>query len=157
MHIRPATTNDITDIAILGKQIFKQHLEFDNLYYEYSENFDTLFRDWIKVTLLSPEQFIFVAEDTDTGKISGFISGFVKLLYPWFKLKSVGHISYLIIDQKQRGKGVGKSLEETALNWFKEKNIRYIELYVEEKNETGLSAWYSYGYKPFKKFLRKII
>jgi GNAT superfamily N-acetyltransferase len=87
----------------------------------------------------------------------GFISGFIKALYPWFCTKTVGHISYLIIEPDYRSKGIGGLLEKGALSWFKSKNISYVEVYTDEINSPGVAAWSSYGYLPFKKFLRKKI
>lgn len=157
MHIRPAEPNDIPALVTLGKTLLSLHTVYDYQYYELADNFDELFGNWIKDQLSRPYQFIIVAQNPADGKIIGFISGFVKYLYPWFKTKSVGHISYMIIDHKFRRRGVGKILENAAASWFKSKNITYLELYVEEPNTTGINAWSKYGFLPFKKFLRKKI
>lgn len=157
MHIRLATIDDLPQIVKLGKELLHQHGEFDFDYYQLEENFDELFGTWVKDQLNHPYQFIIVGQDPADGTIVGFISGFVKYLYPWFKTKSVGHISYMIIDHKYRRHGIGKLLEKGAAEWFGSKNISYIELYVEEQNLTGKSAWDKYGFLPFKKFLRKKI
>ncbi|MCL4338757.1 GNAT family N-acetyltransferase [Patescibacteria group bacterium] len=159
MRIRPATAEDTPHIVKLGRQLLELHTVFDFDYYQLEPDFDVQFAQWVHQQLSTPYQFIFVSEEENGGQpvISGFISGFMKALYPWFKTKNVGHISYLIINPAYRKKGVGKSLENMANAWFKEKNVRYVELYVEEKNPIGKRAWESYGYMPFKKFLRKMI
>lgn len=157
MHIRPAELNDIPSLAKLGKTLLSLHTVYDYQYYEMEDNFDELFGNWVKDQLNHPYQFIIVAQNPADGKIIGFISGFVKYLYPWFKTKSVGHISYMIIDHNFRRRGIGRLLENAAREWFKSKNISYIELYVEEQNSTGKNAWEKYGFLPFKKFLRKKI
>lgn len=157
MHIRLAQLPDAPEIIRLGKELLNLHTEYDFDYYHLEDNFDELFTVWVKDQLNHPYQFIYVAQNPSDNKIVGFISGFVKYLYPWFKTKSVGHISYMIIDTNFRRKGVGKLLEDAALGWFKTKNISYVELYVEEKNQPGKNAWDKYGFLPFKKFLRKKI
>lgn len=155
MHIRPAEIKDIPDIVRLGLILLELHTQFDNFYYQLEPNFGQHFEKWIKDCLNNPTQFILIAEIDTPVKIAGFISGFIKPLYPWFRVKSVGHISYLIIDPEFRRQGIGKQLEEKAVEWFKSRNISYMELYVDENNYPGQKAWQNYLYLPFKKFLRK--
>lgn len=157
MHIRPAQINDQADIIRLGRDLLDLHTLYDVDYYNLEANFSELFGSWVRDQLNHPYQFILVAQNPADNQIVGFLSGFIKSLYPWFKTKSVGHISYMVIDKNFRRRGVGKLLENAAIEWFKTKNISYIELYVEEKNTTGQSAWNKYGFLPFKKFLRKKI
>jgi len=156
MHIRQAKIDDIPQIVRLGKQLFELHVQYDSNYYALEDNFDELFADWAKNYMNHHSQFIIVAE-TENSEVIGFVAGFIKSLYTWFRIKSVGHISFMIIDEKFRKIGVGKLLEEQAKNWFKQKNVSYIELYVEESNDIGQKAWSSYDFSPFKRFLRKKI
>ena len=155
MNIRLARHADIPQIITLGKQLLDLHFEFDQKYYDLEASFDRDFYNWAAEQIGFPGKFILVAEEN--GIITGFISGFIKYLFPWFKTKQVGHISYLVIDKSKRSKGAGKLLETEAVNWFKTKNLNYIEVYVDEVNQFGKIAWNSYGYQPFKKFLRKSI
>lgn len=162
MHIiRKASSKDIPDLVKLGKQLLDLHTQFDRKYYELENNVEDLFRNWIISQIDQPNQFIFIAEEQNpalaSGKIVGFISGFLKSLYPWFKTKYVGHISYLIVDPTCRNNGIGRLLEEETDKWFVSKNVKYIEVYVEEKNYTGQNAWTAYKFLPFKQFLRKEI
>lgn len=155
MHIRLIEERDIPEIISLGRQLLELHQEYDLQYYQLEDNFNNLFEDWVKQQIGSSYQFILVAQDESAGKIAGFISGFIKALFPWFKVKSVGHISYMVINPLYRQKGIGRLLEEAAVNWFKSKDISYAELYVEENNHAARIAWDKYGYLPFKKFLKK--
>lgn len=157
MHIRNANIDDLSQLVTLGRDLLTFHTEYDLDYYQLEDNFDELFGTWVKDQLNHQYQFILVAQDPADNRIVGFVSGFIKSLFTWFKTKSVGHISYMIIDRDFRQKGIGKLLEAGAADWFKNKNISYIELYVEEKNTTGQIAWDKYGFLPFKKFLRKKI
>ncbi len=156
MHIRPAITEDIPQLIKLGRHLLDIHYTFDPDYYVLEENFDESFGNWLKDQLIYPNQFILVATD-ENKVIMGFISGFIKALFPWFKTKTVGHISYLVIDQSFRQKGIGKQLEEKAIIWFKSRNVPYVEVYVDELNSVGRIAWDKYGFGSFKKFLKKKI
>jgi ribosomal protein S18 acetylase RimI-like enzyme len=155
MQTRLATSADIQAVTQLGRQLLDLHTEFDFDYYRLEETFDSLFGTWVKNQINYPSQFIIVAEEEN--KITGFVSGFIKSLYPWFKTKKVGHLAYLVVDPNNRRRGTGRILEKAAADWFKSNGISYIEVYVEEKNGTGIKAWESYGFLPFKKFLRKRI
>jgi len=155
MHVRPAVIKDMPELIQLGKQLLNYHVWLDRDYYLLEDNFDTEFRLWLMDQLGPSTRLLLVAVDKD--KITGFISGFIKALYPWFKTKSVGHVSYMYIDSAYRRRGIGKLLESSSVAWFKSKNVSYIELYVEEKNMVGQKAWTSYNFQPFKKFLRKRI
>ena len=155
MHIRAAQIEDTPRLVFLGRQLLQLHETFDIDYYRLEQSFDTLFADYIKQHIQSSYQFVLVACEND--QVIGFINGFIKSLFPWFTTKSVGHISYLITDPQFRKIGVGKKLEKAAISWFKMKNISYVEVYTDEKNTVGGIVWSSYGYLPFKKFLRKKI
>lgn len=156
MHIRPAQAKDIPKLIQLGKQLLNYHVWLDREYYLLEDNFDTEFNWWLADQIGSTSKLLLVAHN-DVNKIVGFISGFIKALYPWFRTKAVGHISYMYIDSAYRKRGVGKLLESASVTWFKSKNVSYVELYVEEKNDIGQKAWTSYDFLPFKKFLRKKI
>lgn len=155
MIIREADFQDIDQVTILGKDLLDLHATFDWTYYTLEENFSPLFSDWVRNQLHSPHQVMYVAELEN--QVIGFISGFIKSLYPWFKVKKVGHVSYLAIAPTFRKQHIGKQLEQKLYVWFKEKNVEYVEVYTDEKNGIGGSAWTSYGYLPFKKYLRKKI
>jgi hypothetical protein len=97
MHVRPAEPKDIPQLVNLGRQLFDLHLEFDGAYYQTEDNFAEHFSEWIKNQIANPSALLLIAENETDQSIAGFISGFMKSLYPWFKTKTVGHISYLII------------------------------------------------------------
>ncbi|OGG26621.1 hypothetical protein A2960_00420 [Candidatus Gottesmanbacteria bacterium RIFCSPLOWO2_01_FULL_39_12b] len=155
MHIRLAQHQDIPKIVSLGKNLFELHHGFDNDYYALEDNFEEFFSDWVRQQLSFSNNILLVAQENN--EIVGFISGFIKSLYPWFRVKNVGHIAFLAVSQNYRRKGVGKKLEIELTNRFHAKNIRYIEVYVEEKNTIAQFAWNNYGFGSFKKFLRKTV
>jgi ribosomal protein S18 acetylase RimI-like enzyme len=156
MLIRQANSKDIDQITKLGIALLDMHTVFDGRYYAMEQNKESEFRRWVENQLYNNASFIIVSEN-ENGIINGYISGFIKSLFPWFKTKAVGHISFLIIDPLYRNNKIGKLLEQEAINWFKNKKLSYVELYVDELNSTGKIVWEKYGYIPFKKFLIKNI
>lgn len=157
MHIRTASLNDLPGIVHLGKELMSQHQDIDCEYYKLENNFGDLFGNWVKDMVQNPMQLFIVAVDDQTRTVIGFISGYVKNLYPWFCIKKVGHISFLIVSLRFRKKGIGKALEKAANDWFKQKNVEFVELYVDNLNTTGKLVWQKFSFSAFKHFLRKKI
>lgn len=155
MIIEAAQLVDIPQIITLGKQLFDIHNKFNSHYYSLSNEFDRYFESWVKEHFNQETKFILTAKEDVN--IIGFIAGFVKYLFPWFMIKKVGHLSFLIVASHYRQKGVGRLLEDAASKWFKSKNLEYVEVYADEINWLGNRAWQSYGYQSFKKLLRKKI
>ncbi|OGG02495.1 hypothetical protein A2W14_01705 [Candidatus Gottesmanbacteria bacterium RBG_16_37_8] len=159
MIIRSVEINDLSDIVNLLSLLMTMHQEIDEEYFKTEEDVQAYLKQWAERHLNSSSQFLLVAEETQEKKkkIVGFIAGYIKFLFPWYKTKSVGHISFLAIDPEFQKSGYGRKLNEAAEKWFKERNLKYIELYSNERNSSGQKAWNSYGYKPFNIFFRKKI
>ncbi|MBI2611224.1 GNAT family N-acetyltransferase [Candidatus Gottesmanbacteria bacterium] len=156
MIIRRAEEKDIPMITKLGEGLTSLHLEFDPDYYVYDrEGFSASFSQWLRTQIPLLTSLLLVAEEN--GNIVGFMSGFIKYLFPWYSIKRVGHISFTFIDGNFRGRGIGSKLLAEAIAWFKSQNLSYVELYANEKNSPGLSFWKSHGFDDFQKFLRKRI
>lgn len=156
--IRNAEIKDISQIVSLFSKLLETHKQIDSEYYQFDPDYTSKLQSWAEQILINPSQFILVfTEDKNEGKILGFISGYIKYLFPWHKIKSVGHISFLAVDDNYQKKGIGKILDNAAVAWFKNRNLEYIEVYTNEYNIAGINAWRSYKYLPFNKFLRKKI
>lgn len=155
--IRQGTINDLDNIVELSAQLFEKHYKIDPEYFEPESDYTAKMRIWAEQQTTSANLFLSVAFDDQNKKICGFISGFIKYLFPWYKIKSVGHISFLAVYPEFQNMGIGKQLESSARQWFIERNIKYIEVYTNEKNTEGVAAWMAYGYTPFNKFLQKKI
>lgn len=153
MVINSAIPSDIPLLAQFGSDLTQLHFEFDPEYYTFDQQgFPESFADWLKGQINLPTALILVAKED--GKVIGFLSGFVKYLFPWFNIKRVGHISFMFIDEEYRRKGVGKNLLAAAKEWFSDQGLKYVELYVNERNDRGISFWKSMGFEDFQKFLR---
>lgn len=158
--------SDTAEITRLLHQLLSTHIDFDTAYYELADDPSENLQNWSLSQINSPSSFLFVAENLElnpipdqqtTPSLLGMVSGYEKYLFPWFKLKSVGHISFLIVDCKFRREGIGNNLEKAAARWCAERQLNYIELYTDEPNIPAVNFWKKTGYHPFKKFLRKKI
>lgn len=64
-------------------------------------------------------------------------------------LLKFGHISDVFVEKNFRKLGVAKQFLKKLKKWFKNKNLKHIELSVHEKNEVGKKAWAKYGLEDY--------
>ncbi len=81
------------------------------------------------------------------GKIVGFLVAMVTEPLPIFVEREYGSLNDMFVKEEHRGKGLGKRLMETAIEWFKEKKIRRIELRVGASNRDAIAFYESHGFK----------
>lgn len=91
-----------------------------------------------------PFTHILVAEDE--GRVIGFALGMIVDLLPdIFDVEPGGYLADLFIDSSYRHRGLGRELIEQMINWFREQQIRYIELSVAVQNEQAIAFWKAVG------------
>jgi len=54
----------------------------------------------------------------------------------------------LFVDPAQRNRGVGESLVNEALAWFRSRRVEKVDLYAHMRNEMGLRFWKKMGFEP---------
>ncbi|MFH0977070.1 MAG: GNAT family N-acetyltransferase [Spirochaetota bacterium] len=98
----------------------------------------------------------FIALDDE--KPVGFISGQIQSNFlPLSNIPRVGYISGAFIKHGYRKKGLMKLLENRMIEFFKSKNITYVDLNVINNNITGKNCWQELGYETFREQMRKKI
>jgi len=53
----------------------------------------------------------------------------------------------VFVKEEYRGKGIGKKLLKTALEWFDQKRIQRIELRVDAKNREAIAFYKEHDFK----------
>jgi ribosomal protein S18 acetylase RimI-like enzyme len=80
----------------------------------------------------------------------GFIGLFVKgNLVGYLMLRAMekyGHLARIAVKKTERGKGYGFKLMEYAEQYFEERNVEKIALYVETKNDVAIALYKKSGY-----------
>ncbi len=87
---------------------------------------------------------IFLAKEKD--KVVGFVAGDAN----WFSKrakKHVGAIHEIVVLPEYQGKGIGKRLMETVINYFKEKGLNTAELWVGDENFRAREFYKKLGFK----------
>ncbi|MFW9930946.1 MAG: GNAT family N-acetyltransferase [Candidatus Thorarchaeota archaeon] len=62
------------------------------------------------------------------------------------KYDDLGYINRITVRKNKRGQGMGAKLFSYALDYFLDKNVNEIVLYVETKNEPALNLYQKYGF-----------
>lgn len=73
-----------------------------------------LFREWVKRCATRLADFVLVAQDADTKPV-GFIIALRNAALARVVGTRVGIVDYIVVDQKQSGKGIGRALLDAAL------------------------------------------
>jgi dTDP-4-amino-4,6-dideoxy-D-galactose acyltransferase len=103
-----------------------------------NNEFEKLYLEWIEKSvsgILSAEILVY-NEDEE-------IKGFVTLALH----NNTGSIGLIAVDEKQRGKSIGKELLNAALIYFKEKKITNAEIVTQKANIVACRFYESCGFK----------
>lgn len=102
-------------------------------------------RQFIQERLDNNESVIFVALDTDKSTLVGFTQ-----LYPTYSSVRVVKnwiLNDLYVDKEYRKQGIGEKLIQTAMNFAKENNAKFVQLSTAIDNYTAQSLYEQIGFK----------
>ena len=127
------------------------------IYNKYTKDFATLIKHFTESSLRTIEvmQNLELFLENETAIVGGHIIDEKLVSFIWCHERNFGgtrrlHISYFIVDENYRGRGLSKDL----LNFSKEKaeklNIQLIDLNVEPENETAIKVYKKAGFKTEK-------
>jgi dTDP-4-amino-4,6-dideoxy-D-galactose acyltransferase len=104
-----------------------QNNEYENLYVE-----------WIKNSVIKKvaDEILVYFEGDDE---KGFITLAVK--------KDIGSIGLIAVDEKERGKSIGRKLINASFAFFKEKNVNKIEVVTQKANKAACLFYESLGFE----------
>ena len=87
-------------------------------------------------------------------ELDGAVVGFVDVQraaypdYPMFRPREFGLIDNLIVDERHRGKGVGKRLFEAAIDWIRDRGLRSVQTTVWDANTRARDFYFQQGFAP---------
>ncbi|MDD4662070.1 MAG: GNAT family N-acetyltransferase [Candidatus Pacebacteria bacterium] len=145
-NIRKARIKDLEKIVALSYKSAILHQKLTP-YYKVSKDLkEVLFRS-LKKNIHSSNSCILLAEED--GKMIGYLLAFKIDRLEMFEVKEVGFIADIFIEEGKRRMGVGEKLLKKCYNWFKEKNINFVEINVQILNKEAISFWNKKGFKDF--------
>ena len=153
IQIRQATINDVKDILSLWRELIDYHVPMDP-YFEMNKDAEVHFEKYMKAHI-EPEDgsdtnssMLFIAEDTKSHAIVGFIMGSINSYPPVFKYKQYGCISDICVTESYRNRKIGADLVDNAKKWCRERGIQRIQMHAATSNPVSRSFWKKMGFKP---------
>lgn len=137
MEIRKATEADILVILQLVKKMVDYHYAIDKIYKPY-QKYKGL-EKYLKGRVQVKNSILLVAEDGD--KLIGFLEGGIEKASNEMIVEKIGIIDNIFVEEKHRKEKIGQKLLNFALKYFNLKNIQYIQINTDARNNTGRGFW----------------
>src|SRR5437870_3243227 len=134
--IREARRHDAPAVTALWKEMMDLHGALDGRF-RFESGASKEFERHFVATIRSRDARIIVAETANM--VAGYILGEIhdrKALYPTGKY---GFISDICVGGSYRRKGMGKSLVEALMLWFKNRGITAVELFAADRNPESMA------------------
>ena len=84
------------------------------------------------------------AEGVFVAEVDGEVAGYATTRLYGDRL--TGHIPNLAVDARFRGRGIGRMLVETVLDYFRRQGMKYARIETLEQNEIGMCFYPSAGF-----------
>lgn len=142
--VRKATENDISAISELYREQFR---EMSKLIPDFIKEGDQSI-EFLEKSISNNESDILVYEN------DGIIVGFILLqakVRPDFDFMLPGKFCYImdiIVTEKERNKGFGTALMNSAKDWAKERDCSFINLDVLANNHGAIALYEKLGFMP---------
>jgi ribosomal protein S18 acetylase RimI-like enzyme len=142
--IRPVTANDAPAIAELWESLVAYHQALDEALPGAAPNGSGRYTKRLLQHLDDQYTRAFVAEVD--GKIIGFILGMIVDLLPdIFAQEPGGFLADIYVDSAYRRSGIGRSLVEALIHWFREQGVTHFDWHVAAHNPDAIAFWHSIG------------
>lgn len=151
MNIRRGRAEDIPDLVRLWREMWDYHAAFDPRY-QLSPLAETVMAAWIGEHLRSERCCVFLAEDPEP---VGYVSGMILENPPVLLHQFYGFVSEVAVTEAARGRGIGDALVESIHEWFRAKQVPYVEVNVSVRNDVSRKFWRKKGYTEFLEHLRR--
>lgn len=116
----------------------------DRVHEEYREKMAVL--DLEEVNEKSGKCYLAIEDDTVIGMVMGIVRSYDEYDYLDYKCPKTGEVTELIVSSKARGKGVGKLLLETAENYLKSLDCKYVLVDVFSYNKNAINFYNKNNY-----------
>lgn len=146
MKIRKAKLKDIEQITNYGIKLISYHQKLDS-YFAVDKGAKDCYRKIFKKSIYSKNSNLLVAEKD--GKIIGYALGGMHPRLSIFKIKKIGSVNDMFVEEKFRKNGISKRFMEELGVWFRSKKIKYVEISVHVKNDMGKKTWAKYGFREY--------
>ncbi|MHC4258820.1 MAG: GNAT family N-acetyltransferase [Planctomycetota bacterium] len=146
IHIRIAVKNDLPAMVELWKEMMDFHKERDQFFTRTATGPES----WIESITdhIAKESSCVLVAERD-GRIVGHCLGFVSEYPPVLTISHYGLFQELAVAANYRRCGVGQSLFNEMLEWFRGRGIKRAEVRVSVHNELSVAFWRKMGLGPY--------
>jgi len=148
MNIRKVTKKDIEKVAKLQAQFIHSHIKYNSELYKPKKDFSNIWKKYAIKCLTNDDKLFILVEDKE---IIGYAIATVTSRAPVYKISKIGVIDAITVDVNHQQKGIASKLMENCLKWFKEKELTYIEAFVDSNNIGSLKLNTKFGLKEYQK------
>jgi len=146
IKIRKATHNDVKSITPLWCEFMDLHNGYDN-YYKRAENGAKVFSEFIKKQISDRNSLVLVGI---TNKIvCSYLLAKIENKPAVFAVRRYGLILDIAVAEDYRRLGIGEKIYNEAIEWFRKRKIKRIELTVAISNPISMNFWSKLGFKPY--------
>jgi len=141
--VREASAKELPCLEELWKALY-QHQSVHGMQIKVPE---AAFVSWVEGLKPVLGRFATVIIAESSGVLVGFLAGRVRMLPPYFGGEQVGFIGEVFVSAKHRSKGIGERMLTAAVEWYRERSIRRVELQVFSKNPRAFAFYERLGRK----------
>ena len=146
IKIRKATHDDVKSITSLWCEFMDLHNNYDN-YYKRAKNGSKVFSEFIKKQISEGNSLVLVGLINKV--ICAYLAAKIEYRPAVFSARKYGLISDIAVAEKYRRHGIGEKIYSEAIEWFKKRKIKRIELTVATSNPISIKFWSKLGFKPY--------
>lgn len=143
MLIRKAKLADLEILSQMSFDLLRYHQKL-NKYFTPAKDAKIFLNGFLRKCVRSKKFCVLVASSGDV--IVGYGIAGLSSRPPIFKNQKIGFIYDLYVQEKYRRSGVGKIILLAMYDWFRENDIKDVELSVQAINDSGNSFWDKEGF-----------
>ena len=140
-----AEKKHLDSIIKLWKEMVDFHASKVGPYFKRTGNGHVSFKKFVSGALKKKNMRVTVA--VEGNNVLGYALMMISKYPPVYKLKKYGLISDIAVTKTSRRKGAGGMLYQNAVDWFKKRGMKRVELSVAAKNPVGYPFWRKCGFK----------
>jgi L-amino acid N-acyltransferase YncA len=153
--IRKATKKDLDEITRLHMQLVEVLKRGKPNFYRINPQEKKIFKKSTIKKLKSKKSLVVVYEKEN--KIIAYAIANIKEQLSFCNGKMYGEGAEIVIDKRERKKGISLKVMNYIINFFRSKKINLFEVVIDSKNKTSLDVWSKRGFKEeLKLFYKKI-
>lgn len=138
------TREDISMIVEKKSIFIDLHTSIDPVYYAPSINANEEFRHYIEKRINDSNFKIFIAKEDTICR--GYVMGWIEYRPIIYHKRKVGYLSNMYVDETYQKRGIGKKLYLRIENWFKEKNVDFVETRADIRKNEAINSLKRYGF-----------